>query len=58
MANRCVRVILLPDSETVHKLDESTILETDAHGNLCAITIEYASIRADAPHLTYEEIAA
>jgi hypothetical protein len=30
----------------------------DASGNLCAITIEHASKRADAPHFSYEQVAA
>jgi uncharacterized protein YuzE len=39
-------------------LDENTILDLDAQGNICSITVEHASIRADAPHFSYEEIAA
>ena len=39
-------------------LDENTILDVDAQGNICAITIEHASERADAPHFTYEQVAA
>jgi len=35
-----------------------THLDLDADGNICSITIEYASTRADAPHFSYEEIAA
>jgi uncharacterized protein YuzE len=29
-----------------------------AHGNICSITIEHASLRAGAPHFSYEEVAA
>jgi uncharacterized protein YuzE len=39
-------------------LDENTILDVDAQGNICSITVEHASKRADAPHFTYEEVAA
>jgi uncharacterized protein YuzE len=39
-------------------LDENTILDVDAQGNLCSITVEHASKRADAPHFSYEEVAA
>ena len=39
-------------------LDENTILDVDAHGNVCAITFEHASQRTDVEHLTIEGIAA
>lgn len=39
-------------------LDENTILDLDAEGNIRSITIEHASQRADAPHFSYEQIAA
>jgi uncharacterized protein YuzE len=39
-------------------LDENTILDLDSSGNLCAITVEYASQRADIPHFSFEQIAA
>ena len=39
-------------------LDENTLLDVDAHGNICSITVEHASERADAPHFSYEEVAA
>ena len=39
-------------------LDENTVLDLDAHGNICSITVEHASERADAPHFSYEEVAA
>ena len=45
-----------PVSET-RDLDENTILDLDAQGNICAITIEHASKRADAPQFSYEQIA-
>ncbi len=39
-------------------LDENTILDLDQNGNMCAITIEHASDRADIPHFSFEQIAA
>ncbi len=39
-------------------LDENTILDFDAEGNVCAITFEHASKRTDVNHLTVEGIAA
>lgn len=44
-------------SET-RDLNEDTLLDLDAAGNICAITIEHASQRANAPHFSYEEVAA
>jgi uncharacterized protein YuzE len=39
-------------------LDENTLLDLDIDGNVCAITIEHASQRADSPKFSYEQIAA
>jgi uncharacterized protein YuzE len=39
-------------------LDENTLLDVDANGNICAITVEQASERADIPAFSYEQIAA
>ena len=39
-------------------LDENTLIDIDSEGNLCAITIEHASDRADIPHFSFEQIAA
>lgn len=39
-------------------LDENTILDVDAKGNVCAITFEHASQRTDVSHLVIEGIAA
>lgn len=39
-------------------LDENTIMDMDANGNMVAITIEHASKRADINHLTLSGIAA
>ncbi len=39
-------------------LDENTLLDLDATGNVCAITIEHARERADILHFSFEQIAA
>ena len=39
-------------------LDENTVLDLDAQGNICAITVEHASRRTGAPQFSYEQIAA
>jgi uncharacterized protein YuzE len=39
-------------------LDENTLLDLDAQGNICAMTIEHASTRADIPHFSFEQVAA
>lgn len=38
-------------------LNEDTLMDVDVSGNLCALTIEHASKRADAPHFSYEQVA-
>ena len=37
-------------------LDENTLLELDAVGNVCAITMEHAKERADFPAFSFEQI--
>lgn len=39
-------------------LDEDTQIDVDTQGNICAITVEHASERADLPSLDYEQVAA
>ena len=39
-------------------LDENTILDLDAEGNIAGITIEHASQRTDIPKFSYEQVAA
>jgi len=39
-------------------LDENTLLDIDCDGNICGITIEHASTRADIPKFSYEQITA
>jgi uncharacterized protein YuzE len=46
-----------PVTET-RDLDENTLLDLDANGNICAITIEHASERTDIPQFSYEQVAA
>jgi uncharacterized protein YuzE len=47
----------VPVAET-RDLDENTLLDIDATGNIRSITIEHASERADAPRFSYEQVAA
>lgn len=65
-----MRMRYFPDTDTLHielrnvpvaetrDLDDNTILDVDAQGNVCAITIEHASQRAGAPQFSYEQVAA
>ena len=46
-----------PVAET-RDLDENTVLDVDSEGNICAITVEDASVRADIPQFSYEQVAA
>lgn len=46
-----------PVAET-RELDENTVLDIDAQGNVCAITVEHASQRAGIPQFSYEQVAA
>ena len=46
-----------PVAET-RDLDENAILDVDAEGNICSITVEHASRRAGAPQFSYEQVAA
>lgn len=47
----------VPVAET-RDLDENTLLDVDASGEICAITVEHASERAGIPHFSYEQITA
>lgn len=44
-------------SET-RDLDENTLLDLDAAGQIVALTIEHARDRADIPQFSFEQIAA
>jgi uncharacterized protein YuzE len=39
-------------------LDENTLIEYDAAGNLCALTLEHAHDRADIPRFSFERVPA
>ncbi len=46
-------------SNNVHEtreIDENTYLDLDATGQMCAITIEHASERADTPFMQFEQV--
>ena len=63
-----MKVKYFPDTDTLYielcpaevdqtrDLDENTLLDLDAHGLLCAITIEHASERIDIPAFSYEQV--
>jgi uncharacterized protein YuzE len=38
-------------------LDENTLLDIDRDGNICGITVEHASERAEIPKFSYEQIS-
>ena len=46
------------DVTETRDLDEDTVLDLDAKGRICAITLEHASRRTDVKHLVLEGIAA
>ncbi len=46
-----------PVAET-RDLDENTQVDIDTRGQICAITVEHASERADLPALDYRQVAA
>jgi len=52
-----IELIDRPIMET-RELDENTLLDVDANGQLCAITIEHATDRAGAPQFTFECVGA
>ncbi len=37
-------------------LDENTVLDLDATGDICAITVEHARDRAEIPKFSYEQV--
>ena len=39
-------------------LDEDTVIDLDEAGQMCAITLEHASQRADIPEFSFERVAA
>jgi len=46
------------DIDESRDLDENTVLDFDANGNVCALTFEHASARTDMQQITLEGIAA
>jgi len=46
------------DIAETRDLDENTLLDVDAGGNIVAMTIEHARQRADIPHFSFEQVAA
>jgi uncharacterized protein YuzE len=46
----------VPVAET-RELDENTLLDMDADGSMCAMTVEHASERAGIPQFSYEQVA-
>jgi uncharacterized protein YuzE len=46
------------DITETRDLDENTVLDLDRLGNVCAITLEQASLRTDTQHLVVEGMAA
>ena len=65
-----MKVTFFSDTDTLHiefkdgpvaetrDLDENTLLDVDAAGQLCAITIEHASERTGIPAFSYVQVAA
>ena len=47
----------VPVTET-RDLDENTLLDIDAEGNISAITVEHASERTGIPEFSYEQVTA
>jgi uncharacterized protein YuzE len=47
----------VPVAET-RDLDENTLLDLDASGQVCGITMEHAKVRAELPKFSYEQAAA
>ena len=39
-------------------VDENTLLDLDSAGNIAGITVEHASLRADIPQFSYEQVGA
>ena len=44
------------DVAETRDFDENTLLDLDSEGDICAITIEHASERAEIPSFSYEQI--
>ena len=44
------------DATETRDLDENTLIDLDREGQICAITVEHASVRADIPNFSFEQI--
>jgi uncharacterized protein YuzE len=44
------------DIAETRDLDQDTLLELDATGHVCAITVEHASLRTGVPQFSYEHV--
>jgi uncharacterized protein YuzE len=65
-----MKIIYFQDTDTLYiefrsvevtetkNLDENTLLDVDRDGNICGITVEHASERAELPKFSYEQISA
>jgi uncharacterized protein YuzE len=46
------------DIAETRDFDENTLIDVDAAGHICGITVEHAQQRADYPNFSFEQIAA
>ena len=65
-----MRIQYFQDTDTLHiefravevaetrDLDEATLIDVDKNGDICGITVEHASKRAEIPKFSYEQNAA
>jgi uncharacterized protein YuzE len=65
-----MKVTLYSDTDTLHiefrpgpvaetrDLDENTLLDLDAAGQICAVTVEHATERTGIPTFSYAQVAA
>lgn len=70
MADQMMKVKYFPETDTLYiefkpsavaeskDLDENTVLDLDALGRICAMTIEHARERTDIPQFSFEQVAA
>ena len=58
MGGQYPRVVKASVVVETRDLDENTLLDLDADGNIAGMTIEHASTRTDVPTFSYEQVAA
>ena len=63
-----MKVKYFPDTDTLYielraaeivetrDLDENTLIDLDAAGNICALTFEHAAQRGDLPSFSFEQV--